>query len=316
MVMLENGVIPIVNEKWYHFGDGTDVSDNDELSGMIASMMDMQALIILSNIDGVLWRLAFCSRCPGHQRGWSRGKDPVRLYPGGEIGFRQGRHADQDDHCPQSGGWGYYSRHHSQREEGQYIGGLAAAPEETVCTRFVPATDGVSSVKKWIAHSEGFAKGELHLNEPAVKVLKGNKAVSLLSGRHRCYRRWIWERWYRENHRPSKANRSGTWGFDSEEARLLMGATRSKAGGALWLSVFGLINFDCNGKTGWYFSAGAGSRQESGFLWGGKIMKYCVPWRMPRNREAGQILNGECQGPGKDGWVWPEVWQVEADDGT
>ena len=46
--------------------------------------------------------------------------------------------------------------------------------------RFVPATDGVSSVKKWIAHSEGFAKGELHLNEPAVKVLKGNKAVSLL----------------------------------------------------------------------------------------------------------------------------------------
>ena len=30
--------------------------------------------------------------------------DDVRLYPGGEIGFRQGRHADQDDHCPQSGG--------------------------------------------------------------------------------------------------------------------------------------------------------------------------------------------------------------------
>ena len=30
------------------------------------------------------------------------------------------------------------------------------------------------------SHSEGFVKGELHLNEPAVKVLKGNKAVSLL----------------------------------------------------------------------------------------------------------------------------------------
>lgn len=28
-------------------------TDNDELSGMIASMMDMQALIILSNIDGI-----------------------------------------------------------------------------------------------------------------------------------------------------------------------------------------------------------------------------------------------------------------------
>ena len=28
-------------------------TDNDELSGMIASMMDMQALIILSYIDGI-----------------------------------------------------------------------------------------------------------------------------------------------------------------------------------------------------------------------------------------------------------------------
>lgn len=28
-------------------------TDNDELSGMIASMLDVQALIILSNIDGI-----------------------------------------------------------------------------------------------------------------------------------------------------------------------------------------------------------------------------------------------------------------------
>ena len=52
-VMLENKVLPIVNEN-----DTVSVSelmftDNDELSGLIASMMDMQALIILSNIDGI-----------------------------------------------------------------------------------------------------------------------------------------------------------------------------------------------------------------------------------------------------------------------
>ena len=94
MVMLENGVIPIVNENDTISVTELMFTDNDELSGMIASMMDMQALIILSNI---------CSRCPGHQRGGA-GERPVRLYPGGEIGFRQGRHADQDDHCPQSGG--------------------------------------------------------------------------------------------------------------------------------------------------------------------------------------------------------------------
>jgi glutamate 5-kinase len=47
-VMLDNKVIPIVNEN-----DTVSVSelmftDNDELSGLIASMMDMEALIILS----------------------------------------------------------------------------------------------------------------------------------------------------------------------------------------------------------------------------------------------------------------------------
>jgi glutamate 5-kinase len=49
-----------------------------------------------------------------------------------------------------------------------------------ICTRFVASTDEVSSVKKWIAHSQGFAKGEIHVNENAAKALNGEKAVSLL----------------------------------------------------------------------------------------------------------------------------------------
>jgi glutamate 5-kinase len=35
-------------------------------------------------------------------------------------------------------------------------------------------------VKKWIAHSDGFAKAEIHVNENAAKVLAGPNAVSLL----------------------------------------------------------------------------------------------------------------------------------------
>ena len=36
-------------------------------------------------------------------------------------------------------------------------------------TRFVPAPNPVSSVKKWIAHSGGFAKGELHIDRNATR---------------------------------------------------------------------------------------------------------------------------------------------------
>ncbi|MDO4162824.1 MAG: glutamate 5-kinase, partial [Bacteroides sp.] len=46
--------------------------------------------------------------------------------------------------------------------------------------RFVPSPQPVSSVKKWIAHSEGFAKGELHINERATQILASDKAASIL----------------------------------------------------------------------------------------------------------------------------------------
>ena len=49
-----------------------------------------------------------------------------------------------------------------------------------ICTRFIPSSKSVSSVKKWIAHSEGFAKGELHLNGCAQDAVFGKKAVSIL----------------------------------------------------------------------------------------------------------------------------------------
>ena len=52
-VMLENGVIPILNENDTISVTGLMFTDNDELSGMVAAMMDAEALIILSNIDGI-----------------------------------------------------------------------------------------------------------------------------------------------------------------------------------------------------------------------------------------------------------------------
>ena len=52
-VMLENKVIPIVNENDTISVTELMFTDNDELSGLIATMMGMEALIILSNIDGI-----------------------------------------------------------------------------------------------------------------------------------------------------------------------------------------------------------------------------------------------------------------------
>ena len=52
-VMLANGVIPIVNENDTVSITELMFTDNDELSGLIATMMDVQALFLLSNVDGI-----------------------------------------------------------------------------------------------------------------------------------------------------------------------------------------------------------------------------------------------------------------------
>ena len=55
-VMLENGVLPIVNENDTVSVTELMFTDNDELSGLIAQMMDADTLILLSNIDGIFDR--------------------------------------------------------------------------------------------------------------------------------------------------------------------------------------------------------------------------------------------------------------------
>jgi len=52
-VMLENGVLPIVNENDTVSVTELMFTDNDELSGLIAEMIQADTLVLLSNIDGV-----------------------------------------------------------------------------------------------------------------------------------------------------------------------------------------------------------------------------------------------------------------------
>lgn len=197
-------------------------TDNDELSGMIASMMDMQALIILSNIDGVY---DGSPSAPGARviREVEQGKDLSDYIRAEKSGFGRGGMLTKTTIARKVADEGITVIIANGKKDNILVD-LLQHPEETVCTRFVPATDGVSSVKKWIAHSEGFAKGELHLNEPAVKVLKGNKAVSLLPvGIVAIEGEFEKDDIVKIIDHRGKQIGVGRVGFDSEEARLLMG---------------------------------------------------------------------------------------------
>lgn len=183
-VMLENGVIPIVNENDTISVSELMFTDNDELSGLIASMMDVQALIILSNIDGI-YNGSPADPASEVIREIEHGKDLSSYIQTSKSSFGRGGMLTKTNIARKVADEGITVIIANGKRDNILTDilrneELRMKNEELKYTRFIPSPEPVSSVKKWIAHSEGFAKGELHINECATKILASDKAVSIL----------------------------------------------------------------------------------------------------------------------------------------
>ena len=177
-VMLENGVIPIVNENDTISVSELMFTDNDELSGLIASMMDAQALIILSNIDGI-YNGSPADPTSEVIREIGQGKDLSSYIQTSKSSFARGGMLTKTNIARKVADEGITVIIANGKRDNILVD-LIQHPESTLCTRFIPSAEPVSSIKKWIAHSEGFAKGELHINYCATELLFSDKAVSIL----------------------------------------------------------------------------------------------------------------------------------------
>lgn len=176
-VMLENKVIPVLNENDAISVHELMFTDNDELSGLVATMMGANKLVILSNIDGIY------------------SDNPSK--PGAHI-FREINSKDDIISCIQSsksttGRGGMTTKYNVARkvaEEGIEViiangrrGNILLDiinGKNPVSSRFLPSKKTAKSVKKWIAHSDSFTKGEIHINQGAREALLSNRAISLL----------------------------------------------------------------------------------------------------------------------------------------
>lgn len=183
-VMLENQVIPIVNEN-----DTVSVSelmftDNDELSGLIATMMQVQALIILSNVGGLYTgnpddpEAEIIEEIP-------HGTDVSAYIQPSKSSAGRGGMKSKASIARKVADEGIKVILSDGRKKNILIRILEkeASPDtypQLKYTRFIPAEAPTSNVKRWIAHSEGFAKGELHINKATQKALTADQAASLL----------------------------------------------------------------------------------------------------------------------------------------
>lgn len=178
-VMLENKVIPIVNENDTISVTELMFTDNDELSGLIATMMGMDALILLSNIDGI-YNGNPTDPSSAVIREIDGGKEDLSEYvQTGKSSFGRGGMLTKCNIAQKVADEGITVIIANGKKE-NILPELLVKESQTVCTRFRPSAKPVSSVKKWIAHSEGFAKGEIHINKGAEEALLGPKATSIL----------------------------------------------------------------------------------------------------------------------------------------
>jgi glutamate 5-kinase len=177
-VMLQNDVIPIVNENDTISVTELMFTDNDELSGLIASMMDADALIILSNIDGIYDGAPSDSsskviRIIDHK------KDLSNYIQTEKSGFGRGGMVTKCNIARKVADEGIKVIIANGKRDNILVD-LVKKPGDTLHTEFIPNKEDVSSVKKWIAHSAGFAKGMIFVNDCFKRILDENKAVSIL----------------------------------------------------------------------------------------------------------------------------------------
>lgn len=177
-VMLSSGVIPVVNENDTVSVTELMFTDNDELSGLVASMMDADCLVILSNVDGIY------DGDPADPSSKVIGlvtpdTDVSAYVRTGRSSFGRGGMLTKSSIAQKVAQEGIKVMIANGRKDNILVD-LFTKPDSTLHTEFVPSTGGVSSVKKWLAHSVGFAKGSVIINEDAVFVITGPEAASLL----------------------------------------------------------------------------------------------------------------------------------------
>ena len=177
--LLENGVVPIVNENDTISVNELMFTDNDELSGLIASMVNSEALIILSNVDGVYNANPTSEDAQLIEQIELKNKEPEEGISTEHSDFGRGGMLTKFRIAKKVAGDGV-GVHIANGAIKNVLIDLMKAQSTLRHTFFVPNPKLANSVKKWIAYSDDFAKGKVVVNQGAADALNSVRAVSLL----------------------------------------------------------------------------------------------------------------------------------------
>ncbi len=174
--LLANNVVPIVNENDVISITELMFTDNDELAGLISAMLNVNQLLILTNVDGIY------DRDPNHPDSRvipvfdEKAHSLQNIAAAVKSNFGRGGIITKCNTALRVAGFGIPVTIANGKADdiiARFMNG------DTIGTRFMPGK-GTSSFKKWIANSHAHAKGFVVVNEGAKDRLQSNTAVSLL----------------------------------------------------------------------------------------------------------------------------------------
>ena len=175
-ILLKNKVIPIVNENDVVSVTELMFTDNDELAGLIASMLEADALIILSNVDGIY---NGNPQSPGTNviQEIKRNMDDIDTFIStAKSGSGRGGMVTKLGMAKKVAKLGI-PVHIANGTKDNIL--IDLFDKKAIHTYFVPEKI-TSGKKKWIAHSEQAATGVVQLNTGAKSALISGEARSLL----------------------------------------------------------------------------------------------------------------------------------------
>jgi glutamate 5-kinase len=175
-ILLQHKVLPVVNENDVISVTELMFTDNDELAGLIASMLNAQALILLTNVDGIYQG--------DTKNGTSQiitevGKAPVNLsehVSSEHSQFGRGGMLTKSAIAQKAAELGI-AVHIANGTKDHILTDIL--DHKAVHTHFLPQRNA-SGKKKWLAHSAHYAKGIVQINDGARDALTSNRATSLL----------------------------------------------------------------------------------------------------------------------------------------
>jgi glutamate 5-kinase len=174
---LKCGVIPIVNENDSISIKGITFTDNDELAGLVASMIDADAVVIMTSVDGLYTGDPEDPKNKLIKSVKPQDEDLSSYISSTKTSLGRGGMATKCKVAKRMSQVGIGCHFINGKKKNNLI---KLVKGEEIGTLFIP-TQKKPFKQKWISHSSGFEKGVIYVDSGIEELLKSpEKKVSIL----------------------------------------------------------------------------------------------------------------------------------------